>query len=169
LQFQKQLKNIIHKMTELGSFDIARKTLYWGIAGFVLSILVLALVIYLSLYNVDLTKTPAKLEAKILSSRFLYPSKCFAYQDPITERTHPRLIDLSRFKNETLADCYLSDTTKDHQFQLKLKNLDNNQTYQIQTKEWFNVPSFTIREPVFIKQDGTISNGQLLIIVQKPI
>jgi len=156
-------------MAELGEFDIARKTLYWAIAGFVLSLLVLGLVIFLSMYNAGLTKTPQKLEAKILSSRFLYSSKCFAYQDPITERTYTKLIDLNRFKNEILAECYLSDTTKDYQFQLKLKNLNTNQSYQIQTKEWFNVPSFTIKESVFIKQSNTVSEGQLLIIVQKPI
>lgn len=156
-------------MTELGAFDIARKTLYWGIAGFMLSILVLGLVILLLTYNSQLTKIPPKLEVKILSSRFLYSQKCFAYQDPVTDRIYPRLIDLTRFTNKTIAECYISDTTKDFQFQLKLKNLDTNKEYIIHTSEWYNVPAFTFIEPVLIKQNNTISNGQLLVFVQKPI
>jgi len=157
------------RMQKKAQVEIAAKTIYLGISAILLSILVLGLVLLLWNYRGELTKTPPLLESMISSARFTDSPKCLAYQDPATERAYPKLIDLARFKNEIIAECYSSDTTKDYQFQLKLKNLDKNTEYTIQTAEWYNVPAFTTIEPVLIKQEDGIYNGQLLIIVQKPI
>ncbi len=156
-------------MAELGSFDIARKTLYWGISGVILSLLVLGLVILILSYRGAATEVPPLLESTILSARFVNSPKCFAYQDSVTERVEPRLIDLTRFTDEVMAGCYISDTTKDYQFQLKLRDLDTDEERVVQTAEWYNVPAFTLTEPVLIKKGEEIHKGVLLIIVQKPV
>ena len=148
---------------------LAWEAFYIGLAGVALSIIVLTLVIFMANYKGSLTATPPVLESALLSSRFLSSPDCFIYQDPISERVDIRLIDLSRFTNENIAGCYQSQTTKDYQFQLKLRNLDTGEEKTIQTSEWYNVPSFTITTPIRIKQENNMHNGQLLIIVQKPI
>ena len=150
-------------------FIIASKTLYFGISIFILAALALGLVILILSHRSAITVTPPELESFLLASRFVNSPQCFAYQDPFTTRVYPGLINMDRFKSEIIKDCYISATTKDFQFQLKLKNLDTKKEEIIHTEEWFNIPSFTIIESVQIKQDGKISNGQLLIFVQKPI
>ena len=157
-------------MADEGAFDIARKTLYWGISAFILSLLVLGVTLMMLNYKGQMEKTSPLLEANILASRFYSSPKCFAYQDPVTERVYPRLIVLERFKEKNIIDnCYKSGSTKEYQFQMKLKNLDTGDEMVTQTSEWYNVPAFTMIEPVMIQEEDRIYNGQLLIFVQKPI
>lgn len=157
------------KFSKKAQFEIASKTLYWGISSIILALLALGLVITTINFRGHLLSTPEKLESSILSSRFLNSPQCFAYQDPVTQRIYPRLIDLSRFTDKTINNCYVSNTTKDHNFQLLLRNLETDQEQTIQTSEWYNVPAYTIPEPVLIKNEKTTNKGLLLIYVQRPI
>lgn len=154
-------------MNKKAQFDIARKTLYWGISAVILAVLMVGLVILITNFKSSALEVNPILEATVLSHRFINSPGCFAYQDPLTERVHPRLIDSSRFNKDILASCYQSNTTRDYQFQLTLRNLENNEDITIQTQEWFNVPSFTLIEPVTIKQSN--AEAQLIIKVQRPI
>jgi len=154
-------------MNRKAQFDIARKTLYWGISGFILSILIVGLVILITTFKASAIEFNPKLEATVISQRFINNPGCFAYQDPLTERVHPRLMDIDRFTQDTLDNCYQSNTTRDYQFQLTIRNLETNQEITIQTQEWFNVPSFTLVEPVTIKQGN--ADAQLIMKVQRRI
>ena len=148
---------------------IMRKTWYILIISVLLAVLFLYLTWSFFKYDTHLTRISPQIESTILSSRFINSPNCFAYQDPITERVYPGLIDLDRFNNKIIQECYYSNTTKHYQFQLKLTDLKSKDTQTIQTKEWYNVPSFTLTQPVQIKKQNEVLNGQLLIFVQKPI
>ena len=155
-------------MGEEGGFDIARKTLYWGITAGILMFIVGGLAGVIGHYKYSLTLYPPELEAKVLSSRFLNSQHCFAYQDPVTEKIYPRIIDLSKFSNKTVASCYHSNTTKDYQFKMDLYNFEIRELYSVETQEWWNNPAFTLSEPVQIIQGENISDAYLQIFVQRP-
>ena len=156
-------------MKKKAAIAIESKTLYWGISSIILALLALSLVITAMNFRAHILSTPEKLESSILSSRFLNSPQCFAYQDSVTQRIYPRLIDLNRFTDKTINNCYLSNTTKGYNFQLLLRNLETNQEQTIQTSEWYNVPAYTITEPVLIKNEKTTNKGLLLIYTQRPI
>lgn len=110
-------------MTE-GVFDFTRKTIFWTLAGVVITIVVFAFVLGISGYLNKLTYVPEKLRAEFISLRFANIPECFAYQDPDTGRVYPGVLDLSKFTNEQMDNCYKTEPEKgykDYNFRLKLK------------------------------------------------
>jgi hypothetical protein len=70
----------------------------------VLMIFVALSIVILVRRFVILTVDARPLEADILMNRFLFSPECLSYED-ILLRTQPGIIDLDRFKNDTLDSC----------------------------------------------------------------
>ncbi|MEM4248428.1 MAG: hypothetical protein QXH80_04095, partial [Candidatus Nanoarchaeia archaeon] len=90
---------------------------------------------------------------------------CFAYQDPITGIIHSGTIDLSRFTNESIADCYIANSTKQINFKLRLEKAGR----VITTQKYYESPSYIISMPVLVIDEDKTSNDVLEISVRKPI
>lgn len=146
-----------------GQFDVARKTIYWGIAGFTLSIVIVAFAFIISSYAGRLTSVPPELTASIIALRFTNIPECFAYKDEITGRVYPGIIDLSKFTNEQMAACYVTDPQQGHrQFNFQLELGDKS----IKTNNYYQVSHLQIRKNVLVKNGNAMTPGELLIHVQ---
>ena len=156
-------------MNKKAAEAVGSYSLFLMIASIALVMIALTTSLFMFSYKSSLTETSPVLESTILSSRFFNQKECFAYQDSISERTYSKVIDYNKFTKQILDSCYPTKTTKDFQFQLKLKNLDTNEEKTLQTLEWYNVPKFTLKQNLIIKKGDEQFNGQLLIIVQTPI
>jgi len=105
-----------------------------------------------------LTSVPEELQAELISLRFT--NSCFAYQDPVTGRIYPGVIDISKFTEQQLQRCY---TTKDqNEFNFRLQLGDK----LITTNNYFNLDHFVIEKKVLILEDNQYTPGTLSIGVQ---
>ena len=66
---------------------------------------------------------PKGLEEMILAHRFSSTYNCFAYVEPLTGRTHPGVIDLLKFTENQMKNCYASAQYKS-EFNLTINQLN---------------------------------------------
>lgn len=155
-------------MLKKGQFDVARKTIYWTIAGIIIAVVLLAFAITIANYKNNLTHVSPKLKASLIAMRFTNIPECFAYQDPETDRVYPGIIDLSKFTNEQMEQsCYHTQSANEINFKLKLQN----KGLEIQTNNYFNHPAsdVSIREnnlvdivlvPMVIPMEVLVKDGE---------
>jgi hypothetical protein len=146
-------------------FSVARKTIYWMIAGFVISLIVIAVVGIIWNYTDKLTIVPEELEGYTISSRFLQIPECFAYQDPVTERVYSGVIDLSKFTQERLDACYTSGGRKEFNFRLHLRSEDRT----LLTNNYFDNYKYTTTHDVVIYDGTTFQRTVLEVRVQPTV
>ena len=84
---------------------------------------------------------------------------CLAYQDSVTHRYYPGIIDFTKYKQEILDNCY---TNTEKSFNIQLKDWKKQQDYDrilIGFGATLSIKSY----PVWIRyEDGTINEGELL-------
>ncbi|MBN2052293.1 hypothetical protein JW756_02210 [Candidatus Woesearchaeota archaeon] len=87
-------------------------------------------------------------------------NNCLAYQDPVTLRYYPGVIDFTKYKQEVLDNCYANTDVKS--FNIQLKDLSRQQDYD-RILVGFGASLSTKSYPVWIKyEDGSTSTGELL-------
>lgn len=150
-------------MTEEEAFEPARKMIYWTIAVAVITIVVFASFMIMTGYKGKLTKAPSQLRAELISLRFVNAPECFAYQDKITGRVFPGVIDLNKFDETRMGNCYQSGDVKNFNFQLVLGEKT------VETDKWFNKVDFTLFKKVLVKEGEEIRAAILKIYVQEKI
>ncbi|MFH1682953.1 MAG: hypothetical protein ABIA37_04100 [Candidatus Woesearchaeota archaeon] len=152
-------------MNNRAQFDVARKTIYWMMAGVVITIVVIAFAFVMANYKNKITTIPAEVRAELLVLRFVNNGDCFAYENG---RTFPGVIDLTRFTNETLYHCYHTEQEegyKDYNFGLTLVN----ENITLRTNNYFNKVDFVITKPVLVRKGTDLTNDVLRIYVQVKI
>ena len=155
-------------MNKKGSTDVAWTTIYWMLAGVVISSVVLFFAFFVAGYENDVVAVPFKLQAAMTALRFANIPECFAYQDLETKRVYPGSIDIVNFNEKQLKQCYWPDNEtgrREINFQLTLQQ----KGLSIQTNKYSEVPEFTIVKDVSIWEDGEFREDKLRIIVQRPI
>lgn len=149
-----------------GQFDVARKTIYWMMAGVVITIVVISFALVMANYKSKITYVPPELRAELLVLRLVNNGECFAYEDG--QRTFPGVIDLDRFNNETLYHCYHTEQEKGyHDYNFGLMLINENKT--LRTNNFFNKVDFVITKPVLVRKGAELSNDLLRIEVQVKI
>ena len=160
-----------------GQYDIARKSIFWMIAGVVITITVLAFAMILSIYQGEVSTVPAEYEAKLTALRFVNTAECFTYQDLVTGRIESVVIDIDKFTQERLDDCYRSDSERGYSsfnFGLSLVgfdaiDVDSGEEKILMTNNFFNKVDFTLRFPVIVRSGSEEFSTQLLVFVQEGI
>lgn len=132
------------------AFDVARKSIYWMIAGVVITMIVLAVGGIMAGYLNSLTSVPPRLQAQTLAYRFLHNADCLAYQDPDTNRVYVNIVDISKFTEERLASCYRTPDRKEINFGLTLQQAGKT----IITNNYFKTDRFNVTKAVLV-WDGT--------------
>ena len=152
-------------MSEGGAFGSSQKQIYFLLAGFFLLGILFFFGFMISSYQSKLTFVPDKLKGELISMRFANIPECFAFQDNLTERVYPGVIDLSKFNNKTMQGCYKTEQKngfKDFNFGLEL--LENKNF--IFTNNYYNKDDFAIYKKVLVKNGSKMSEDTLAIYVQ---
>jgi hypothetical protein len=155
-------------------FEIARKSIYWMIAGVVITVIVLLFAMILSSYQGNLVQIPQELRAEIISLRFMNTPECFTYQDPLTNRTFPGVIDINKFTKERLDQCYRTEKVqgfKDYNFGLRLEGypIDEDPEKLLETNNFFNKVDFTLTKNVLVRSGTGVTPTKMIIYVQRKI
>src|SRR3989344_2497041 len=162
-------------MTEDSVFELARKQIYWMIAGVLITITVIALVFLFSGYQRQLVEVPSELRAELISLRFVNTPECFTYQDLTTGRIFAGVIDLQKFTQENMDRCYSTEPEKgftDYNFALELEgytpNIDGKKKL-LMSNNFFNKVDFTLYKQVLVRNGNRFEPTRLVIHVQTRI
>ena len=146
-------------------FDVARKTIFWMIAGIAISVMVVFFAFIVGGYKSKLAAVPAEVKAEFISLRFTNIAGCFAYKDE-AEAVHPGIVDMDKFTQEQMLRCYKTESEKgyrDFNFRLELNGKS------ITTNNYFKVDHFKIERSVLVKEGENIIPSLLTIYVQEGI
>lgn len=149
-------------MNKKGQFDVARKTMYWMIAGFMITIIILTFAIIMSGYRAKITTVSPELKSEIISSRFIRTPECFAYVDD-DGFIHEGVIDLRKFTNEQMMKCYYTNQEtgfKDYNFALRISDLE------VRTNNFYTNIDHTIKKPILVYDGENIKPEIIAIAVQ---
>jgi hypothetical protein len=141
------------KMNKKGQFEAARKTIFWLIMGFIITMIIIAYAILLAGYRNKLTYTPPDMKAEFIALRFSNIPECFAYQEPLTERVYAGSIDLTKFNKGQMDECYFTNKDeghKDYNFGLTLVKKD----LFVATNNYLDQDVFVLEKKVMV-WDGT--------------
>jgi hypothetical protein len=148
------------------AFEVAETSIFYIVMITVIVMIVLAFVFLLGSYTNKLTAVPDKLKAELVASRFINIPECFAYQDPITKRVYSGIIDLEKFNENQMNNCYLTEKEQGHQ-QLNFKlQLQNKNSVFVKTNNYFKIDHFTLSKKVVVKEGDNFFTDTLLIFVQ---
>ena len=153
-----------------GQFAVARKTIYWMIAGVIMAVIIIAFAGMIAGYKNKLTAIPMEVKAELIALRFTNIPECFAYMDSETQRISPGSIDLTKFNEEHLTgSCYYTEKAKGYKdFNFKFV-LHSGVAPEIHTNNYFGVGSHKIRRNVRVWKDGAFTSDRLTIYVQEKI
>jgi len=136
-------------------YATAKKYIFWTIFSIVLLTAVFSFVSLINRIKTNLATFPDELKEEIIAYRFLF--SCFGDELGV--------IDLKRFTNETLNQCYPTESTKDFNFALKLSKAKR----QIVGKNFYWSEDRTITLPVIVKDNNKEYVDNLIIYIRRPI
>ncbi len=153
-------------MAEEGAFDVARKSIYWMIAGFVITVLLLAFLFIVAGFKARLISVPEALQAEFVSLRFANIPECFAYED-VSGRVHPGIIDASKFTEEQMKKCYSVPEEKGYRefnFELELQQAQK----KVMSNEYYQVPNKNLekRLAVLVRNNDRWEKDTLIVRTQ---
>ena len=157
-------------MNKKGQFDVARKTISWMIMGSILTMAVLALAIILSVYQSAIFSVPGELRANIISERFINTPECFTHQDSETGRIYPGVIEIEKFTQERMDNCYrteVDDGYEEINFGVFLEGFEGEVV--LETNNFFNNVDYTFYENVLVISGEEWVPTRMVIYVQENI
>lgn len=156
-------------MNKKAQFDLGGKTIFWMISIVIISMIVLAFALTIGSYRGQLTKVSTKLLSEVTALRFTNNPDCFALKDENTGRVYAGIIDLKRFNQTVLNECYLTEETAKGIRSLNFKLILKNNGKEISTNNYFNYnkDELTIFKEILIWKDHQLSQEELVIFVQE--
>jgi hypothetical protein len=156
------------KSMKQGQFDVARKTIYWMIAGIIITVVIMAFAFTLAGYRGKLTYVPAELRAEFIALRFVQNPDCFAWRDEFGV-AHSGIIDMNKFTPERMNQCYLTESEKGYtEFNFRLVLEGSNK--EIMSNNYSHKDDFTLYKEVLVRLgDGKITKDRMLIYVEEKI
>jgi len=145
-----------------GEGDIsARKIIFYIIFGFFLTLTILTIVFIVPKKNAEIAQIPIGLENYLLTQRFLNSPICFAYQDEVTGHIKQKVIDIKKFTQDNLRNCYdaRNDDIRAYRFVLEYKN----KNIELRTDNFRGYPGEYTTETVFVIDSNNLIQSKLLI------
>lgn len=151
-------------------FDVARKTIYWTLIIFVITMVILAFWFTVGNFRSKATYLPLITKAELLSQRFINSPDCFAYVDIKTGQVLGSTIDIIKFTEERINACYQEDVFKGMNFQLTLETAGGQKTI-VKTGDWYTKPDLTLPPKAvrIITGPSAEMKGKLTITIQEKI
>ncbi len=156
-------------MNRKASVSGADKSLKIGAIAFLLPLMIF---LFLSLVSVSRTSVrPSGLNEELLAARIT--NECFSYYDWQIDRHYPGVIDLEKFNEKRLEECYFAEKGVQEALKIKLSYEDNKnkETKILETKNWVIGEQFKkIKKPVVVRikdkessMDTRLVNGIITI------
>tara|TARA_Y100000310_G_C20615762_1_gene780524 strand:+ start:818 stop:1297 length:480 start_codon:yes stop_codon:yes gene_type:complete len=152
-------------------YNVATKTISWMIMGGILTMAVLALAIILSVYQSAAFSVPGELRANAISQRFVNTPECFTYQDSETGRVYPGVIEIEKFTQARMDNCYRTEESMDGydeiNFGVFLEGFEGQVV--LESNNYKNKVDYTFYENVLVKSGEEYVPTRMVIYVQENI
>lgn len=135
---------------------ITSKVVAYMIFGFIFTGFCLLLLFIMSMEIINISYIPEGLEEYIFTQRFMNNPECFTYQDKDTLRIYPGIIDLEKFKQENLDNCYKREV---YMYAPEFRLIINDKT--IRTSDFAS--NKKISKQILIFKDNKFENAELKI------
>ena len=145
----------IYKKSQIGG----RKQLFYLIVGVLAVLLFLFITVFVSFDRSSIASIPPGLENYLMTQRFL-SSPCFAFQDKDTKRVYPLLIDLEKFSEANLNNCYSASETNVKAYRLTLG------TSAAKTRNWEGYVKRADTKQVYVYDNGNVKSMGLFVETQ---
>lgn len=130
---------------------------YFLLAGIIFIVMAFVLILITGQYMKAFLAHDKELPTHIYAYRAI--NTCLAYQDQVTKRYYPGIVDFTKYKQENLDACYADISFKS--FNIQLKDYDKKESYN-RILVGFGASMNIIPYPVWILYpDGTINQGEL--------
>jgi hypothetical protein len=132
------------------SFDLAKKSIYWMIAGVIITMVVLIFAMFMGRITSDYTYNPPELEVDFITLSFVNTAECFAYVDE-EGLLYPYSIDLDKFTGDILTqECYpLPDDVSRESYNFALSLEEDPENKKITTAKYFNIKDYS--KTIYVK------------------
>lgn len=142
----------------------ARKIIFYGVACFVI-VAAFFLIVWISYSGKSkINEIPSGLENYILAQRFLRSPVCFTLKDKDTNRAYPMAIDLEKFNQANLDNCYNAEGTQVKAYRL---TLDYSGTkININTRNWEGFLKKAETKKILLYDHGKIQMAELFVEAQ---
>lgn len=156
MKYQSKVK--MNKKAE--GFIEATKTMYFLISLFVFIFMLGGL--FYTLNGLSTAPTHAQDQAyiNVYQERFLSSSDCFAYRDIETGVTYSHVVDVSKYTEEVLNECYVPDDEGKFEFYFSLEYGGNKYDVRTENYRW---PIKVYPVSVLIYDGGAFKRGTLTI------
>ncbi|GEM_PF-3161702 len=153
----------IFKLNKKGDMS-ARKLIFYILFSFTAPVIFLLILKFVHSDKAQISEIPSGLEEYAISQRFLNSRNCFAFQDIESKRLYSGILDLERFNQKIMDECYDGQDTGVKAYRLTL--IYDGKTIQLKTKNWegFLKHAKTINIP--IHNGDKITTGKLLVEMQ---
>ena len=141
---------------------------FYIITGVAIGFVAIFFVISMSKYSSTQATIPSGIEKDFLIERFLKSEKCFVSSKFFGARN---IIDVSKFTQESIDNCYPYSKEKIPAFQLQLISGDLMFDKRIKTFNWNDNRDISERKPprtLFVDSNSKTSNGVMIIEIQNP-
>lgn len=145
-----------------GTFDVARKTIFWVFMGVMITIMVLTFAYFVQSYQGRLIEVPGELKGEAITARFVESPDCFAYVDEFNEKVFPGVLDLDKLNEEQMNKCYFTGTYDLPNFRMYFPGLN----LTVNTDEYYNKIDFVQQKQVTIRNGTQIFPTMLIIYGQ---
>ena len=139
----------------VSAYAIAKKYIFWTIFSIVLLTAVFSFVGLMSRVKARLAAFPDMLNEEIIAYRFLF--SCFGDELGV--------IELDRFTNKTLEQCYRTKSSKEYNFALELVNSGR----MIVGKNFYWKEDRKLNFPVIVRNGSDEKVDELIIYIRRPI
>jgi hypothetical protein len=150
-------------MDKKAQYEVGHKTPYFIIAMLIVGVMFILLILMFSKYISAPVLTHEQVYITIYKQRFLSSPDCFAYENKETGNIYQGMIDVSKFTEERLNNCYKEN--KDSKFEFLLVLQEKEKQLSIQTKNYIQLTK-KLPMSVLVYDQGNITKGILTIGIQ---
>lgn len=141
-----------------------RKILFYAIVSFMSAIIIFFMIFFINYKRSEIADIPIGVEDYLISYRFLNSPMCFAFEDKESKRSYPQVIDIEKFTEQNLNNCYSAKGTNVKAFRLTLSYGTDKKTIATSNWQGFIKSGKTIQ--AFVYDKNQLQKAELFIEIQ---
>lgn len=154
----------MNRLNKKASDISSRKTIFYIIFGFLAVATFLIIIFLIPARSSEISTIAPGLEDYIIIGRLMNSPSCFAFQDELTKRTKENLVDIKKFTQQSLDNCYNEKETSLKAYRITLEYENEKKT--IATMNWEGFLSKSKKFYVNVNDEEKIKQGTIVIDIQ---
>ncbi len=157
----------MNRKGQISEYEFTKEAVHLLIALFLIGLILGAFVALEVKMEARFTNVDPEMKAEFVTLRFANIPECFAYEDPVTGRVYPGVVDIEKFTEGQLFDCYHTaevkeEGVKEFNFRLTFSEREG----ELITNHYYHNNAFVLSREVLVLEEGVMKPDKLIIFVQ---